>query len=84
MGARSLDQVAIDTVQELYDARNLIVHDRAIVSHAHARAYAKSGIAAGTKVIISGPQLNGWLSASNSLVEGVEMFWGTYGGRQKS
>ncbi|MBR0800307.1 hypothetical protein JQ615_33560 [Bradyrhizobium jicamae] len=84
MGARSLDQAAIDAVQELYDVRNLIVHDRAMVSHAHARAYAQSGAVAGAKVTIAGKRLTDWLSASRRLVEGVESFWGSYGGRHNS
>ena len=82
MGARTVDKAAIAALQELYDVRNLIVHQRSTVSRAHERDYPKSGLVAGKQLIISYPQLKDWLSALTKLAEGIEAFSARYAVRK--
>jgi hypothetical protein len=83
MGAKSINKAAVDVIQELYDIRNLIVHDRATISHAHARTYSRSGVVAGTKINITHSHLAHWLSAIKKLVDGVEVFSRAYATAQR-
>jgi hypothetical protein len=76
MGARSIDCQVVEEAQDLWDIRNLIVHNRSIVSHAYARS--RPTLKAGTEITLNPDFLYKKLSAVSLLVDAVEAFLRSY------
>jgi hypothetical protein len=81
LGAPVLDKATIDSIQYLWDTRNVIVHSRGIAGAAYAKKYAKYGITAGSQVKVNLAVFGQWLKPVKHLTEWADTFFQKYGSR---
>jgi hypothetical protein len=75
LGAPKIDDVTIDTIQHLWDTRNLIVHARCVADVPYAKKYSKRGAQAGVAVQVDLKSLQVWLEAMAKFVNWIDAFY---------
>jgi hypothetical protein len=83
MGAPILEQKIVQSLEHMWDTRNLIVHGRCIADAAYVKKYANRGAKVGVEVKVNMHSLAKWLVPLKKFVEWVDTFVLNYG-KQKT
>jgi hypothetical protein len=75
LGAPAIDGATIDTIQHLWDTRNLIVHTRGVADVPYAKKHARRGAKAGVEVQVDLDSLKVWLNAVKEFVNWADSFY---------